>query len=504
MKKVLIITMSLIFMFLNIHVTASALEVATSQLISKEMVANAGIKQGDKVKSFVGTNDAKSEQVNTDNVYFDSNGGLDIPVQAVEYNGKVIVPQDPTKSGYTFGGWYKDNTTFVNLFDFANTLITEDTTLFAKWTINKYTILFNSQGGSSVSDISADYNSVIIEPTPPTRTGYVFGGWYKEANCLNSWDFITSTVTSDTSLYAQWIVASPPSIPTNLKTTIISSTSIGLTWSLAKEASGYEVYRATSSTGVYSLLTKTPYLYYTNSGLVTAKIYYYKIRSYTSVGKTILYSKWSVIVSKMTTSIVYNTLVQPNPVYGKYAGLKVEIKDETNGRYLIRKPDSSELWVVCGSVSVPTNPATNTKYLTKKQLETYVNITSTFISGTKYFTWVDLNRQRVNVFTGSTKHWTLVKSYSCASGNNITPSKRGLFTIQDKGSSFVAGPGAIVKYWTRYSGNFMLHSIILTTAGAVCDSTIGKRVSHGCIRMPLDMAKWYYTTISRGSSIWVN
>ena len=115
-----------------------------------------------------------------------------------------------------------------------------------------------------------------------------------------------------------------------------------------------------------------------------------------------------------------------------------------------------------------------------------------------------MNRQRVNVFTGSAKHWRLVKSYSCATGNNITPSKRGLFTIKDKGASFVAGRGTIVKYWTRYSGNYMLHSIILTTRGAVCDSTIGKRVSHGCIRIPLDMAKWYYNTISKGSLIWVN
>lgn len=505
MKKVLIITATLIFIFLNIPVTASAAENAMSPAISKETVVNAEVKQENTIRSATDTNGTKSGQVNNpDNVYFDSNGGLEVPVQAVEYNGKVIAPGDPTKIGYTFGGWYKDNTTFVNLFDFVNTLITEDTTLFAKWTINNYTILFNSQGGSAISGKSADYNNLITEPTSPTRTGYVFGGWYKEAKCLNAWNFTTSKVTVNASLYAKWIVVVPPATPTNVKTTVVSSTSIKLTWSAAKGASGYQVYRATSSTGVYTLLTNTLNLYYTSSGLVTGKTYYYKIRSYRTIGKTILYSKWTGIVSKMTTKIVYNSLVQPNPVYGKYAGLKVEIRDESNSRYLIRKSNGSEIWVACNKVSVPSNPATNTKYLTKNQLETYVNITSTFVSGTKYFTWVDLNRQRVNVFTGASKHWILVKSYSCATGNNITPSKRGLFTIQDKGASFVAGPGAIVKYWTRYSGNYMLHSIILTTAGAVCDSNIGKRVSHGCIRMPLDMAKWYYNTIPRGSAIWVN
>ncbi|MFT5872888.1 MAG: lipoprotein-anchoring transpeptidase ErfK/SrfK [Clostridium sp.] len=141
----------------------------------------------------------------------------------------------------------------------------------------------------------------------------------------------------------------------------------------------------------------------------------------------------------------------------------------------------------------------------KKQLETYVNITSTFVSTTKYFTWVDLNRQRVSIFIGGANHWTLLKTYSCATGNNITPSKRGLFTIQNKGYSFTTDGGALVKYWNAYSGNYLLHSTILNSSGkVVIDGTIGKRVSHGCIRMPLDMAKWYYENIPRGSLVWVN
>ena len=162
------------------------------------------------------------------------------------------------------------------------------------------------------------------------------------------------------------------------------------------------------------------------------------------------------------------------------------------------------MWVASTSVSVASNPATNTKYLDKKQLETYVNITSTFVSNTNYFTWVDLNRQRVSVFSGSAGRWVLLKTYSCATGNNATPSKRGLFTVQDKGYSFVAGSGVICKYWTRYSGNYLLHSILLNTSGSIYDGTVGKRASHGCIRMPLDMAKWYYEKIPRGSLIWVN
>ena len=250
--------------------------------------------------------------------------------------------------------------------------------------------------------------------------------------------------------------------PINAKATRISSKSIKLTWSGVTGATGYEIYRAISSTGSYSLLTRTSYLYYTNSGLITGKTYYYKIRSYRTVGAIKVYSNWTVATYKTITNIVFNALVQPNAVYGKYAGLKVEIIDQNENTYLIKKSNGTQMWVACNKVYVPSNPVTNTKYLDKKQLETYVNTTSTFVSNTKYFTWVDLNRQRVNVFIGSTGHWVLLKTYSCASGNNVTPSKRGLFTVQDKGYSFVTESKLLVKYWTRYSGNYLLHSILLT------------------------------------------
>ena len=65
-------------------------------------------------------------------------------------------------------------------------------------------VTFNSQGGSVVSAISAYANKVMIAPASPTRSGYTFIGWYKEADCLNAWNFLTDTVTSNTTLYAKW------------------------------------------------------------------------------------------------------------------------------------------------------------------------------------------------------------------------------------------------------------------------------------------------------------
>ena len=189
-------------------------------------------------------------------VNFNSNGGSDIAGLSVEYNGKVVTPSNPTKTGYTFGGWYSDNTTFANSFDFTNTEITENITLFAKWTINTYTVTFNSQGGSAVISKTADYNSTIIAPAAPTKTGYTFGGWYKEAGCLNAWNFTTNKVIENTTLYAKWIIVAP-GMPTSLKAASSSYNSINVSWGAVTGANGYEVYRSTSSTGTYTLISST-------------------------------------------------------------------------------------------------------------------------------------------------------------------------------------------------------------------------------------------------------
>lgn len=69
---------------------------------------------------------------------------------------------------------------------------------------NKYTVTFDSKSGSSVGSITTDYNSLITAPTSPTKIGYTFSGWYKEAECITPWNFITDKVISDTTIYAKW------------------------------------------------------------------------------------------------------------------------------------------------------------------------------------------------------------------------------------------------------------------------------------------------------------
>ena len=68
-------------------------------------------------------------------VTYESNGGSTVASQTVTHNEKATKPADPTKSGYTFAGWYTDKETLTNTYDFG-TLVTKDITLYAKWNTN--------------------------------------------------------------------------------------------------------------------------------------------------------------------------------------------------------------------------------------------------------------------------------------------------------------------------------------------------------------------------------
>ncbi|MBO5397097.1 MAG: InlB B-repeat-containing protein [Clostridia bacterium] len=98
---------------------------------------------------------------------FNTNGGTAIAPITQNYNTQISAPANPTKEGHTFAGW--DIT-------FPYTLL-GDVTANAKWTVNKYTITFDSKGGSSVSSITEDYGTAITAPADPTKTGYEFKGW---------------------------------------------------------------------------------------------------------------------------------------------------------------------------------------------------------------------------------------------------------------------------------------------------------------------------------------
>ena len=101
----------------------------------------------------------------------------EVPSQ-IRANAPAAQPDNPTKEGYTFIGWYYGENGAEKAWNFADA-VTENLILTAKWQVNQYTITFDTAGGSEVASITQDYGTAITAPVNPTKTGYTFAGWDK-------------------------------------------------------------------------------------------------------------------------------------------------------------------------------------------------------------------------------------------------------------------------------------------------------------------------------------
>lgn len=128
-------------------------------------------------------------------VTFNADNGTKVEVQQVEEGNTASIPVEPKKEGHTFLYWSYNNKEF----DFT-TKITEDIELIAKYEINEYVITFNSNGGSSVNGQIVKYNTKVVKPEDPTKTGYEFLYWMYEGQEYN----FNTLVTENMELVAVW------------------------------------------------------------------------------------------------------------------------------------------------------------------------------------------------------------------------------------------------------------------------------------------------------------
>lgn len=120
----------------------------------------------------------------------------------VKKGNTVGVPAEPTKDGYSFGGWYTD-VSCTTAYDF-NSPVNEDITLYAKW-LAKYTVSFDTDGGSTVeSQIVVTGNKATKPTSTPTKKGYNFVGWYTDNTYTTEFDFENTIITDNTTIYAKF------------------------------------------------------------------------------------------------------------------------------------------------------------------------------------------------------------------------------------------------------------------------------------------------------------
>ena len=135
-------------------------------------------------------------------ITFDSNGGSKVEAIYVS-DGKIVSLPIPEKEGYVFKGWYnKDKKVEVG------DTISSDITLKAKWekkeeqtvSTKKYTVSFDTDGGSKINNQTVQQNNKVKKPLNPTKDGFVFVEWQLNGKTYN----FNTAVTSNITLKAVW------------------------------------------------------------------------------------------------------------------------------------------------------------------------------------------------------------------------------------------------------------------------------------------------------------
>ena len=185
--------------------------------------------------------------------------------------GTGLTLPTPTRTGYTFGGWYTDSNFTGTAETKISTTATGAKTYYAKWTANTYTVTYNKNSGTITNEsnyTSYTYGTGLTLPTP-TRTGYTFGGWYTGSGLTGTAvTEISTTATGAKTYYAKWTDKTAPVIgtltynyqPKNVWQWLIGKENLVITVPVTEEGSGADAIsytvtpeRGTASTGTSAI-----------------------------------------------------------------------------------------------------------------------------------------------------------------------------------------------------------------------------------------------------------
>jgi uncharacterized repeat protein (TIGR02543 family) len=156
--------------------------------------------------------------------YNTGTGGPTVASETVNSGGLATEPTAPTMTGFTFSGWFTDNT-FATAANFT-TPIAADTTLYADWTPVTYTVSFNTGTGGTptptpITGVAS--GATVTLPTAPTLAGSTFAGWFTAVSGGGTAFTAATAVTGNITVYASW---TPDTYTTGLNFSPVSGTSI--------------------------------------------------------------------------------------------------------------------------------------------------------------------------------------------------------------------------------------------------------------------------------------
>ena len=124
-----------------------------------------------------------------------------------------------------------------------------------------------------------------------------------------------------------------------------------------------------------------------------------------------------------------------------------------------------------------------------------------YTSSTGWLILVDRAKCKVGIFQGARGMWNMTKYWDCSPGKDSTPTVSGVFRVGSKGYYFDSG-NARCYWYTQFYGNYLFHSVLYSKYnGGLIDGRLGMHLSHGCVRMDINNAKWVYDTIPRATTV---
>lgn len=158
-----------------------------------------------------------------------------------------------------------------------------------------WTVIFDSQGDSAVSDVIVADGTIVAQPADPTRDGFQFLGWYRDTGWQDRWNFQQDVVSESMTLYARWLQNSVSGLAAKSG----GFDSVILSWTVDPGADFFEIGRSSTASGPFSCIVDSLQdTSWTDSSLTTGQTYYYQIRAYVLAGEQrIAQSDYSAAVS---------------------------------------------------------------------------------------------------------------------------------------------------------------------------------------------------------------
>lgn len=205
------------------------------------------------------------------------------------------------------------------------------------------------------------------------------------------------------------------------------------------------------------------------------------------------------------------------PKYTIKALMKYEIGDlkvkanvelwraEKRSYFIIKDKNGKKFQIPYNSIAIDGDYGTLGGTPTAKDIEDFVKINAV-TSKTPYLIWTDIYRQRTYVLKKQEERWQLEKRFICSTGKNINPTPQGIYEVQYTIPFIGMDKGYRCKNALVFYRDYMFHSILFDKTGTYIKSgqyDLGRKVSHGCVRLSEEDSLWLYQHIPVGSTVWI-